>query len=65
MCVLSHFRTCDVRAEVRAERVWNCVCVVGACGHIFDLRCAIALFALVDMMADHFMYYEYVNRYSM
>ena len=26
MCVLSHFRTCDVRAEVRAERVWNCAC---------------------------------------
>jgi hypothetical protein len=21
LCVLSHFRTCDVRAEVRAERV--------------------------------------------
>ena len=53
MCVLSHFRTCDVRAE----RVWNCACVVGACGHIFDLRCAIALFALVNMGADHFMYY--------
>ena len=45
MCVLSHFRTCDVRAEVHAESVWNCSCVVGACWHIFDLRCAIALFA--------------------
>ena len=29
MCILSHFRTCDVRAEVRAERVCNCACVVG------------------------------------
>ena len=54
MCVLSHFRTCDVRAEVRAERVWNSACVVGACGHIFDVRCAIALFTLVDMEANHF-----------
>ena len=35
----------------------NCACVVGACGHIFDLRCAIALFILVDRGAD-----EYVNR---
>ena len=26
MCVLSHFRVCDVRSEVRAERVWNCAC---------------------------------------
>ena len=26
MCVISHFRTCDVRAEVRAERVWKCAC---------------------------------------
>ena len=31
-----------VRAEVCAEMVWNC-----ACGHIFDLRCAIALFTLM------------------
>ena len=38
MCVLSHLRTCDVRAEVRAERVLNCACVVGAYGHIFDVR---------------------------
>ena len=34
----------------------NCACVVGACGHIFDLRCAIALFILVDREAD-----EYIN----
>ena len=33
MCVLLHFRTCNVRAEVRAERVWNCACIVGACGY--------------------------------
>ena len=46
MCVLSHFRTCDVRAEVRAERDWNCACVVGACGHNFKVRFAIALFYL-------------------
>ena len=26
MCVKSHFRTCDVCAEVRAERVLNCAC---------------------------------------
>ena len=45
MCVLSHFLTCDVRAE----RVLNCACVVGACGHIFDLRFAIALFLNVDL----------------
>jgi hypothetical protein len=41
-----------VRKCVRKESV-NCACVVGACGHIFDLRCAI----LVDRGAD-----EYVNR---
>ena len=57
MCVLSHFRTCDVRAEVRAERVCE-LCVRCRCvRHIFDLRCAIALFILVDRAAD-----EYVNR---
>ena len=34
MCVKSHFRTCDVRAEVHAY------------GHIFDVRFGIALFHL-------------------
>ena len=52
MCILSHFRTCDVRAEVRAERVCNCACVVGASRHIFDLRCAIALFALFGRLFE-------------
>ena len=46
MCVLSHFRTCDVRAKVRAERVWNCACVVGACGHILTCDCAITFSAI-------------------
>ena len=46
MCVLSHFRTCDVRAEVRAERVWNCACG-SACVWAFNkVRFAIALFYL-------------------
>ena len=31
----------SVRAEVRAERVFNCACVVGAYGKIADLQCAI------------------------
>ena len=35
-------RAMCVRKCVRKGFV-NCVCVVGACGHIFDLRCAIAL----------------------
>ena len=43
MCVLSHFRTCDVCAEVRAERFLElcvrCVCVQ----LVFGVRCAIAL----------------------
>ena len=43
MCVKSHFRTCDVRAEVRAERFLElcvrCVCVLLVLG----VRCAIAL----------------------
>ena len=47
MCVLSHFRTCDVRAEVRAERVFElwvrCRCVRA----FLDLRCAIALSWLI------------------
>ena len=49
-------RAMCVRKCVRKGFV-NCACVVGACGHIFDLRCAIALFILVDRGAD-----EYVNR---
>ena len=48
MCVLSHFRTCDVRAEVRAERHWKSACVVGACGHILTCDFAIALFHLFN-----------------
>ena len=56
MCVLSHFRTCDVRAEVRAERVCE-LCVRCRCvRYIFDLRCAIALFILVDKAADEYVY---------
>ena len=44
MCVLSHFRTCDVRAEVRAGKCLE-VCVRCRCVWAnFDLRCAIALF---------------------
>ena len=43
MCVLSHFRTCDVRAEVRAERFLKlrvrCACM----RLILGVRCAIAL----------------------
>ena len=43
MCVLSHFRTCDVRAEVRAERYFE-LCVRSACVWlVLDVRCAIAL----------------------
>ena len=46
MCVLSHFRTCDVRAEVRAERVLNCACGSACiCAH-FWLAIVIALFHL-------------------
>ena len=53
-------RAMCVRKCVRKGFV-NCACVVGACGHIFDLRCAIAaLFILVDRGAD-----EYVNRIYM
>ena len=37
MCVLSHFRTCDVRAEVCAERVWNCACGSACVWAIFRL----------------------------
>ena len=46
MCVLSHFRTCDVRAEVRAERVWNCACGSACVWATFKVRFAIALFYL-------------------
>ena len=46
MCVLSHFRTCDVRAEVRAEMVWNCACGSECVWATFKVRCAIALFSL-------------------
>ena len=43
MFVKSHFRTCDVRAEVRAERYFQ-LCVRSACVLlVFDVRCAIAL----------------------
>ena len=43
MCVKSHFRTCDVRAEVRAERFLE-LCVRSACVWlVFGVRCAIAL----------------------
>ena len=46
-----------MRAEVRAERVCE-LCVRCRCVRAyFDLRCAIALFILVDRGAD-----EYVNR---
>ena len=48
-------RAMCVRKCVRKGFV-NCACVVGACGPIFDLRRAIALF-LVDRGAD-----KYVNR---
>ena len=46
MCVLSHFRTCDVRAEVGAERVLNCVCESACVWANFKVRFAIALFYL-------------------
>ena len=39
-------RAMCVRKCVRKGFV-NCACVVGACGHIFDLRCAIALSWLI------------------
>ena len=42
MCVKLHFRTCDVRAEVRAERVCE------LCMHVA------VLFILVDMVADEY-----------
>jgi hypothetical protein len=43
MCVLSHLRTWDVPAEMRAERVWKCACDVRACSLFLSVRCAIAL----------------------
>ena len=45
MCVKSHFRTCDVRGEVRAEAYpWKCV--RSACVQTyFKVRCAIARFS--------------------
>ena len=43
ICVLSHLRTLNVRAEVRAERIWKCRCDVRACGSFLSVRCAIAL----------------------
>ena len=47
MCVLSHFCTCDVRTEVRAESVCE-LCVRCRCVRAyFDLRCAIALSWLI------------------
>ena len=54
MCVLSHFRTCDVRAEVRAEKVLE-VCVRCRCVRAYlGLAMCDALFTLVDMGADEY-----------
>ena len=47
MCVLSHFRTCDVRAEVRAERVWNCACGSACVWAIFRLAICDRTFYLI------------------
>ena len=47
MCVLSHFRTCDVRAEVRAERVWNCACGSACVWAIFQLAICDCTFLLM------------------
>ena len=52
MCVLSHFRTCDVRAEVRAERVCNCAFGSACVWAYLDLRFAIALFHLFSKPHD-------------
>ena len=46
MCVLSHFRTCDVRAKMRAERVWNCACGSACVWANIKVRFAITLFYL-------------------
>ena len=46
------------------KRFWKCACVVGACRLICELRCAIALFTLVDMWADEYRITEYVNKYQ-
>ena len=55
MCGKSHFRTCDVRAEVRAERLLK-LCVRCACVWlVLGVRCAIALFILVDREADEYL----------
>ena len=51
----AYYRT-SARAMCVRKGFVNCACVVGACRHIFDLRCAIALFILVDREAD-----EYIN----
>ena len=48
MCVLLHFRTCDVRAEVRAERVLQ-LCVRCACVQLV-LGCA-----MCDRTFAHFL----------
>ena len=48
MCVLSHFRTCDVRAEVRAERGLQ-LCVVYACVRLVFGR------AMCDHTFAHFL----------
>ena len=52
MCVLSHFRTCDVRAEVRAEGVWSCACGIACAWATFKVRFAIALFYLFPAIKD-------------
>jgi hypothetical protein len=44
MCVLSHLRTCDVCAEVRAKSILKGACDVRACGSFLAMLCAIALF---------------------
>ena len=46
MCGKLHFRTCDVRVEVRAERVWNCACGSACVWATYKVRFAIALFYL-------------------
>ena len=52
-----------VRKCVRRGFV-NCACVVGGCGHIFDLRCAIALFILVHRGADEYVIHIYVRLHT-
>ena len=47
MCVLSHFRTCDVRAEVRAQRFLE-LCVRCACVRLVFGR------AMCDCTFAHF-----------